>query len=418
MKTRKFIFVLILSSIIFTDNYPQDFWKPIGLAGTFIGLITQDNNGRLYAAEWVGMGDSVFFSDNGGEDWNSYGEVSDSFFINISSMIFLNNGDILVSAWEENGGIFKSTDEGKTWVRKDNGINTNGITKLIKSPDDLYAGTFDGIYLSINDGESWEKVNTDPDTIDVIDMVRTDTGLLFAIDFNKIYKSTDGGKTWSYVNLGINGFTWLTISEDKYLFLGTEGKIYRSDDWGENWVLKKSGISVRGLAVNSSGFIIAATELQGVLLSTDRGESWEQINTGLPNPPHFINSVYFDKDGYALCSIHNFGIYKSTSAVVSVEKEELPSPSSYVLYQNYPNPFNPDTKIKFFIPSNVNYESSSVILIIYDALGKKVATLVNRELPAGIYEVSFDAANLPSGVYIYKLTADSFVSSKKMLLLK
>jgi parallel beta-helix repeat protein len=93
------------------------------------------------------------------------------------------------------------------------------------------------------------------------------------------------------------------------------------------------------------------------------------------------------------------------------EKELLPT--EYTLYQNYPNPFNPTTTIKYDLPT-----TSDVSLIIYDILGRKIKELVNTKQQAGKYEVQFDASNLASGVYIYQLIAQEFVSSKKMILLK
>jgi hypothetical protein len=86
---------------------------------------------------------------------------------------------------------------------------------------------------------------------------------------------------------------------------------------------------------------------------------------------------------------------------------------SFNLAQNYPNPFNPTTKISYTIP-----ERNNVSLKIYDMLGREVATLVNTTKEAGNYEVNFNASNLASGLYIYKLTAGNFVSTKKMMLLK
>lgn len=85
----------------------------------------------------------------------------------------------------------------------------------------------------------------------------------------------------------------------------------------------------------------------------------------------------------------------------------------YKLFDNYPNPFNPRTKITYSIK-----EEGLVTLKIYDVLGKEIATLVNENKPSGNYEAEFDASQLPSGIYIYKLQAGSFISSKKMLLLK
>jgi Secretion system C-terminal sorting domain len=89
------------------------------------------------------------------------------------------------------------------------------------------------------------------------------------------------------------------------------------------------------------------------------------------------------------------------------------APGSFTLYQNYPNPFNPTTQIAYNIPSN-----SFVTLKVYDILGKEVATLVNAEQQAGLHELNFNASNLSSGIYFYKLETSSFVKTNKMLLLK
>lgn len=88
-------------------------------------------------------------------------------------------------------------------------------------------------------------------------------------------------------------------------------------------------------------------------------------------------------------------------------------PKLYSLSQNYPNPFNPITTINFQIP-----ELSFVTLNVYDVLGNEIVTLVNEEKPTGSYEAEFDATNLPSGIYFYKLQAGDFIQTKKMILLK
>ncbi len=88
-------------------------------------------------------------------------------------------------------------------------------------------------------------------------------------------------------------------------------------------------------------------------------------------------------------------------------------PEQYSLGDNYPNPFNPSTKIKFAIPSSGNVE-----LNVYDSRGSLVGKLVNQKLNAGLYEYEFSAANLPSGVYFYRLNAQDFVQTKRMVLVK
>ncbi len=99
--------------------------------------------------------------------------------------------------------------------------------------------------------------------------------------------------------------------------------------------------------------------------------------------------------------------------VVGVERENNLLPNAYSLSQNYPNPFNPSTTIKFSVP-----EQSNVVLKVYDILGSEVANLVNETLDAGNYTANFDASKFASGMYIYRLTAGNFVTTKKMMLLK
>ncbi len=88
-------------------------------------------------------------------------------------------------------------------------------------------------------------------------------------------------------------------------------------------------------------------------------------------------------------------------------------PESFSLAQNYPNPFNPTTNINFSIP-----KSSFVTLKVYDMLGKEVASLVDENLYPGSYSFDFNATNLTSGIYFYKLTTQDFTDIKKMTLLK
>ncbi|MBK8943967.1 MAG: T9SS type A sorting domain-containing protein [Ignavibacteriae bacterium] len=102
-------------------------------------------------------------------------------------------------------------------------------------------------------------------------------------------------------------------------------------------------------------------------------------------------------------------------------------PTEFALYQNYPNPFNPNTTIKYSIPLKVKSETSNVAsdfslskvtLKIYNILGREVLTLVNQKQKPGNYEVEFDAKNLSSGIYFYKLQARELTLTKKMILLK
>ncbi len=101
------------------------------------------------------------------------------------------------------------------------------------------------------------------------------------------------------------------------------------------------------------------------------------------------------------------------NAQVDVETDSILVPSKFEISQNYPNPFNPRTVIRYQLPL-----ASHISLKVYDVLGNEIAALVNEEKPAGSYKVEFDASNLSSGIYLYKIQAENFVETKKMLLLK
>ncbi|MFZ0454252.1 MAG: T9SS type A sorting domain-containing protein, partial [Ignavibacteriaceae bacterium] len=108
-------------------------------------------------------------------------------------------------------------------------------------------------------------------------------------------------------------------------------------------------------------------------------------------------------------------IYGSITDYVTTNVDEKQTiPVKYSLSQNYPNPFNPNTKINFTLA-----EAGKVSLEVYNILGEKVSTLLNEEISAGQHEVNFNASNLASGVYIYRLNVNNkFTDTKKMILMK
>ncbi len=104
-------------------------------------------------------------------------------------------------------------------------------------------------------------------------------------------------------------------------------------------------------------------------------------------------------------------IWSFSTALTAVEETPGSVPTEFALAQNYPNPFNPKTGVRYQVPG-----VSDVKLVVYDLLGREVATLVDETQQAGRYEVDFDGSGLASGVYVYRITAGSFVQARKMLL--
>ena len=130
------------------------------------------------------------------------------------------------------------------------------------------------------------------------------------------------------------------------------------------------------------------------------------MNFGLMSVEDYMGTVYYLYG----CIID--GVAYGDTTVLGVEDIQ-DQPEDFILEQNYPNPFNPSTTITYQVP-----KLSLVSLKVYDVLGKEVESLVNEEKYPGRYTVNFNASNLASGVYIYRLRVNDYVSSKKMLLLK
>ena len=118
------------------------------------------------------------------------------------------------------------------------------------------------------------------------------------------------------------------------------------------------------------------------------------------------------ENGSSSVNLDDFAI-EETSIINSIEDEVTMTPAGFTLLQNYPNPFNPSTNIVYSLETTGN-----VSLTVYNMVGQQVATLVNAKQATGSYTVRFDAANLSSGVYLYKLDVDGQSQLKKMLLIK
>jgi len=130
----------------------------------------------------------------------------------------------------------------------------------------------------------------------------------------------------------------------------------------------------------------------------------------LPDYPLGVFAALDDDNAVAIVGWDK--IFENIFPATGVE-DESSTPENIELFQNYPNPFNPSTSIQYEISSN-----QFVSLKVYDVLGNEIVTLVNEEKPAGTYEVEFDATELTSGIYFYKLTAGPFIQTNKMVLLR
>ncbi len=259
------------------------------------------------------------------------------------------------------------------------------------------------------------------------------------VQWSRLYNSTSG---WDYGravvtdNFGNVYVTGHTGSSGLPLFSRMTTIKYSPDGvqlWVQSYADSLDGWNARDITIdNSSNLYITGGTYNNLDIATIKYNSdgvlqWAITYNGQANSQEIPVAVGVDASGNVFSTGNSIGattgydiaIIKYSQTPTSVESE-TDVPSSYDLSQNYPNPFNPSTKIRYTIPnvSQSGVEGSRVQLKIYDVLGNEVATLVNEEKSAGSYEVKFNASQLSSGVYFYKLQAGSFVQTKKMVLLK
>jgi ligand-binding sensor domain-containing protein len=197
------------------------------------------------------------------------------------------------------------------------------------------------------------------------------------------------------------------------IFVVSLDGMFISTNEGINWSTINSGLNYRNInsLAASATNIFAGSCGGGVYLSTNNGSNWTTINTGLTNL--FIQKLFIDGSYIYAGTVNGIVWRRELSQVITSLNDEDEIVNQFVFEQNYPNPFNPNTAIEYSL-----FENSFVILKVYDMLGSEVALLINEEKAAGKYRVDFDASKLSTGVYIYKLTAGSFSSTKKMLVTK
>ncbi|MEQ8523415.1 T9SS type A sorting domain-containing protein [Gracilimonas sp.] len=153
------------------------------------------------------------------------------------------------------------------------------------------------------------------------------------------------------------------------------------------------------------------SDINSIPLRLDDGNGPQSVTKIVTAPGEFA-TMFTDSESGGEHGVWN-RLILAESLVTSTEDPGVNQPNAFKLSQNYPNPFNPTTNIDFSLPAVTNVQ-----IDIYSMLGQKVATLVNSPMSAGTHSVTWDASNMASGVYIYKIVAGDFTQTRKMLLLK
>jgi hypothetical protein len=248
-----------------------------------------------------------------------------------------------------------------------------------------------------NDHKQFARLSSNGnDNGSIICVFRQNTNSVWRISY---YRTTNFGNFNSMNQAALQGSATSNSYQPEIVGVRNKPKHYFA------WRLDGSPDSLRLIGTNNLGF-------------------WDQ-NIAMMNSQTALSGVQGPKPGFR--NVDNdscFVVYPITgpydvwaaygcSGMPTIVDDEDIKPVNYSLSQNYPNPFNPSTTIKYSIPS-----SSLVKIKLFNMLGQEISELVNQEQESGDYEITFDAANLPSGVYFYTIEASNFAQTRKMVLLK
>ncbi len=383
-------------------------------------------------------------------------------------------GDYSLIAWAP------STDISKFYL-KNNGIPpTTGITCMDFIDDTtMVAGGDNGaIYKTIDGGNLWSNSFSNPSVVKINTIRFFDAGHGIACG-DRTYplpmaflETIDSGRTWvnncdTTLRTGSTSDPVCFVTPSSIFVRGTydlgEGMymagVWESSDLGRHWIFRYVGSATRIDTLSEVNSIDFRDSLHGVLTKTlgstwttaDGGETWQFLDryedvltriryiegsdtavattdlgilyyintttksTGKKNTstPVSFNSINFVSSTRGYSAGGDPATFYTTFEPPTNVGKISPVPQSLALYQNYPNPFNPTTNISFSIPTQ-----SFISLKVFDILGREFATIVSEIMPAGTYTKQWNAANMSSGIYFYRLQAGKYDETKKLVLIR
>ncbi|GAB1441454.1 hypothetical protein MASR2M39_02880 [Ignavibacteriales bacterium] len=370
-----------------------------------------------------------------------------------------------------NNIFYKSYDFGSTWTQ----VST---TSLFATPCDievfpdsshiiLVGDNTTGIFRSTNYGVTWTTVYTTSGEIPTIAIDGRNKGTAYGTKWGGgggLVKSTDFGATWTLIPFFTGQSMWgvdIAPENSNFIMVGrySGSNIYITRDGGQNWItttLSASNYSVNIIdtltifaaqspgcykatvpfvpveltgfyATVSDGEVIlswsTATELNNARFELERRtasltDDWTKVSEVEGHGTTTIQRRYMLTDKPAATGVYLYRLkqidYDGKFEYSNTIEVTTETPMEFSLSQNYPNPFNPSTSIAFSL-----MEQAEVNLAVFDITGREVTNIIeNKVLPAGNHSIEFNASNLNSGVYLYRLKAGSKSLTKKLTLLK
>jgi photosystem II stability/assembly factor-like uncharacterized protein len=388
-------------------------WRTVGPNGGDVRAIVVDpaNSNHFYFGTLDGQ---IYTSYDAGQSWrmlynlNRPGLVLDNMVIDIRDPKTMYVAGHKAHVKSEAGGFYKSTDGGASW-REVKGLRTTPIFAMIqssKNPDMLAVGAGDGVHVSFDSGNTWEKLPNEnvPGLINVnsIAIDPRNTDVIYAGTFYRPYKTTDGGKTWRLISKGmIDDSDVFAINIDPrnpdHIFASACSGIYESYDAGENWK-KAQGIPSQARRTrdilqhpSKAGYVYAATT-EGFWMSADGGKSWSVTTTrqleinSIAVHPEEPSKVYIGTNSYGVMVSEDFGkSFRQTNGGYSTRRTNLIVPDVEQPNRMYASTINTAVGGGFFYVSEDGGATWRASMKNYPVQLEVYSILQDETTPATIY---------------------------------
>ncbi|MCW9094446.1 MAG: T9SS type A sorting domain-containing protein [Ignavibacteriaceae bacterium] len=326
-----------------------------GLSNTYINCIYPDGDSLIWFGTWGGL----FKFD--GNSWTNYNTTNSPFVTDLVLAVTRDLNGILWIGFKD-GGMFKFDGINWTWYNYNNSeLPSNNVIKIIVDySNNKWIATQPFGFNDIGGGVAKFTDNLEWTVFDT-----------------------------SNSKLQTNWITDIAVDLDNSIWISTEphwAGVYGNSNYYGGGAYRLFNEQLKFFSTNNS--LLSDNKVNALVVDI-YGNKWFGTSNGI-------------------------SVYNESGIIMAVNgQQEIQDLSDYHLFQNYPNPFNPTTTIRFYL-----HVSNNIKLEIFNLLGEKVRTLVNDFYNVGIYEIEFNASNLPSGIYFYQLQVGNFKATKKLILLK
>jgi photosystem II stability/assembly factor-like uncharacterized protein len=402
----KILFV-VLSSLFLLSFHTSSQWNLTNGPGTLNIWVLKNLNSVIYAGTQSG----AYVTTNNGDSWQ---QVNSGLPANPNVKDFSADSTRVYCAVFPERKLYFTTNNGAFWSPTAIYPSVSYTQAVTALNGYVFAGCDEYVYSSTANGNTWTAMNTGTYARNITSMITNGNIIYAATSTYGLFFSFLNGNTWTQIG---NGLGTTVINELAYgngtLYAASNKGLQATTNNGSNWIQLNNPLSntqIQALSLLNTNIFISAQNK--VFFSGNNGGSWQDITAGLPSSPNVLSLAY--NDTYVFAGLAAGAVYRLLlSSLIGIEPISSNIPSEFSLKQNYPNPFNPETSIRFDIK-----KAGLVKLSINDISGRHVVSLINSNLKAGEYDVSWNAAGEPSGVYFCRLETTGYSETIKVVLVK